>query len=107
MLSDISAGRRTLGGRGSPYSSPFGSPFSARKGPLPGAGGGISSGSDVGVDSLDGNSGERAEQMVIQNSPLLLARVMVNLKIIILTYFLSHIHLSVTSNRTYKVVYNL
>ena len=95
MLSDISAGRRTLGGRGSPYSSPFGSPFSARKGPLPGAGGGISSGTDVGVDSLDGNSGERAEQMVIQNSPLLLARVMVDLHSNL--FFLL---LSVTSNRS-------
>ena len=95
MLSDISAGRRTLGGRGSPYSSPFGSPFSARKGPLPGAGGGISSGTDVGVDSLDGNSGERAEQMVIQNSPFLLARVMVDLHSNLFILLLS-----VTSNRS-------
>ena len=103
MLSDISAGRRTLGGRGSPYSSPFGSPFSARKGPLPGAGGGISPGTDVGVESADGNSGDGAEQMVIQNSPLLLARVMLDLKIIVTLIFLTP-HL--TSSHAYKVVCN-
>ena len=99
MLSDISVGRRTLGGRGSPYSSPFGSPFSARKGPLPGAGGGVSPGTDVGVESTDGSGGEGAEQMVIQNSPLLLARVMLDFKIIIVTVlFLTPLLLSVTSS---------
>lgn len=93
LLSDISVGRRTLGGRGSPYSSPysspFGSPFAGRRGPIPGVGGGVSAAAGGGVEGAAGEVGEGAQQVVIENPPLLLARVRTILCFSLSSLFLS------------------
>ena len=66
VLSDITvAGRRTLGGKGSPYSSPFGSPYIARK-EISGVRGG-----DGGAEG----SGESVTLEQTLQTPLLLSRV--------------------------------
>ena len=92
MLSDTSVGRRTLGGRGSPYSSPFsspfGSPFAGRRAPIPGVVGGVSAATGGVVEGAAGESGEMAQQVVIQNPPLLLARVRNMLRLSLSSLFL-------------------
>lgn len=66
VLSDITvAGRRTLGGKGSPYSSPFTSPFTVRK---------EASGVKSGNGGPDG-SGEGVTLDQALQTPLLLSRV--------------------------------
>ncbi len=82
MLSDVTTGRRSLGGRPSPYTSPYGSPFGSpfvgRRGVQSPAGGGA-----VGVEGGEGTvmasgavaSEGDAERVLIPESPLLLVKV--------------------------------
>ena len=64
VLSDIVVGRRTLGGKGSPYSSPFSSPYVSRK-----------ESAGVGVKSGGGDSVESVTLDNTLQTPLLLSRV--------------------------------
>ena len=68
VLSDFSLpGRRTLGGKGSPYSSPFSSPYVSRK-----------ESAGIGVKGGSGDGGDVVESVTLENTlqtPLLLSRV--------------------------------